>query len=270
MLWLSVIFGTLVGLSLGLTGGGGAIFAVPLLVYGLGLEPRAAVGVSLVSVGVTALVGFVQRWRMGQVELPTGLLFAGAGMVGAPAGAWLAGQIPEKFLLVLFAILMGVVAARMWPSASQSEELSGTVNWDDDRAATCQRDASGSLRLTSHCARLLVVIGIAAGVLSGLFGVGGGFIIVPSLVLFSRMPIRRAIGTSLLVITLISVSGVASHLFAGRSVPVEAAALFSIGGTIGMLIGNRLSRRLAGATLQRGFALVIVLVALFVLLRPMA
>jgi uncharacterized membrane protein YfcA len=267
---LAIALGIVVGLSLGLTGGGGAIFAVPLLVYGLGLEPRAAVGVSLVSVGMTALVGFVQRWRMGQVELPTGLLFSAAGMIGAPAGAWLSGQIPENVLLVLFAILMGAVGTRMWQSASRSGERSESVNADDEPAVTCQRDAFGTLRPTSRCARQLVVVGIAAGGLSGLFGVGGGFIIVPALVLFSRMPIRHAIGTSLLVITLVSVSGVASHLFAGRSFPVETAAVFSIGGTIGMLFGNRLSGRLAGATLQRVFATAMILVALFVALRSMA
>ena len=99
MLWLSLIFGAVVGLSLGLTGGGGAIFAVPLLVYGLGVDPREAIAISLAAVGATSLVGFLHRWKLGQVEIRTGLLFAVAGMVGAPVGTWIAGFLPETVLL---------------------------------------------------------------------------------------------------------------------------------------------------------------------------
>src|SRR5688572_7870911 len=117
---LSLIFGAVVGLSLGLTGGGGAIFAVPLLVYGLGVPAREAVGISLLAVGSTSLVGFVQRARRGLVEFPTGLLFAVAGMFGAPAGSWLANRMPETLLLSLFAILMLVIAVRMWSKSNDA------------------------------------------------------------------------------------------------------------------------------------------------------
>ena len=101
MLWLSLLFGAVVGLSLGLTGGGGAIFAVPLLVYGLGVPAREAVAISLAAVGATSFVGFLHRWKLGEVELRTGLLFAIAGMVGAPVGTWIAGFLPEAVLLVV-------------------------------------------------------------------------------------------------------------------------------------------------------------------------
>ena len=111
---LTVLCGAVVGLSLGLTGGGGAIFAVPLLVYALGVDPHAAIGVSLVTVGLTSFVGFAQRLRIGAVEIRTGLLFAVAGMLTAPLGAWLATRFPESLLLVTFALLMLVIAARMW------------------------------------------------------------------------------------------------------------------------------------------------------------
>jgi hypothetical protein len=120
MYWLLTLsFGGIIGFSLGLTGGGGAIFAVPLLVYGLGVAPREAVGISLAAVGVTSFVGFLGRWRAQKVEIRTGLVFAVAGMLGAPVGAWLSGLIPETVLLALFAMLMLIVALRMWSKASE-------------------------------------------------------------------------------------------------------------------------------------------------------
>lgn len=270
MLWLSLLFGAIVGLSLGLTGGGGAIFAVPMLVYGLGMGTREAVGISLASVGVTSFVGFLGRWRTGQVEIRTGLLFAIAGMVGAPVGSWLAGLIPETLLLTLFAFLMLFVAYRMWSKAVTESRVATAscpvVNPDED-GPSCRRDENGNLLLTSRCARLLLLVGLLTGVLSGLFGVGGGFVIVPALVLFSGMAIHHAIGSSLLVITLVSISGVASHLYAGRVIPLEITTWFVAGGVGGMIVGTQISRRLSGPTLQKGFAVAILAVAAFVLYR---
>ena len=269
-MWLlSLIFGSLVGFSLGLTGGGGAIFAVPLLVYGIGLPARAAVGVSLATVGATSAVGFLQRWRIGMVEFPTGLLFAGAGMIGAPLGAWLAEQIPGNVLLVLFAGLMLVVAVAMWRKAGSASSGLPVIHDGDDAGPTCRRDPQGVLRLTSRCALLLVAVGLATGVLSGLFGVGGGFVIVPALVFFSGMGMQRAIGTSLLVITLVSISGTTSHLLAGQDLPLETIALFTAGGVAGLFAGAWLARRIAGPTLQRVFAAAIVAVAAFVVVRTL-
>ena len=171
---------------------------------------------SLLTVGSTSLIGFVERARRGLVEFPTGLLFAVAGMVGAPVGALLADRLPEAVLLGLFAVLMLVVAARMWRKATDaSARLPVVADIDENSGPTCQRDPEGTLRLTSRCAMLLGVVGLGAGVLAGLFGVGGGFIIVPALVTFSGMGIQRAIGTSLLIITLISASGTASHVLGG-------------------------------------------------------
>lgn len=265
MIALASVLGALVGFSLGLTGGGGAIFAVPLLVYGLQMPAREAVGVSLLTVGGTALVGFVQRAGRGLVEFPTGLLFALAGMIGAPAGAWLAGQIPQAVLLGLFSLLMLVVAVRMWQQAASAER-----RWPataERGGPTCRRDPRGELRMTSRCALLLGLVGLGAGVLSGMFGVGGGFIIVPALVMFSGMRIERAIGTSLLVIALISAAGTASHLLAGKQLTLSIAGLFTLGSIAGLLAGSRIAHRLAGPTLQKTFASAIVAVALFVIVR---
>jgi uncharacterized membrane protein YfcA len=264
---LSVALGMIVGFSLGLTGGGGAIFAVPLLVYGLEVPSRAAVGVSLVTVCATALVGFLQHIRSRLVEFPTGLIFALAGMLTAPLGAWLARQMPESVLLVLFGCLMVVIAARMWFAAARGRRSPVCIPVDDDAGPTCRRDPEGVLRLTSRCAALLALAGLGAGVLTGLFGVGGGFIIVPALVSFSGMGIQRAIGTSLLVISLISISGIASYLASGVELPPQVTTLFLAGSLLGLVLGTELAKRLSGARLQQVFAAAIVFVGIFVIAR---
>src|SRR6056297_3124541 len=128
---LAILFGGIVGFALGLTGGGGGIFAVPLLVYGLSVAPREAVGISLAAVGGTALFGAVPRLFRGQVELRTGLLFAVAGMIGAPIGSYLSTLLPENVLLVLFAILMLIVAQRMWSKARHPDTPSGVCATED-------------------------------------------------------------------------------------------------------------------------------------------
>lgn len=264
---LSLIFGAVVGLSLGLTGGGGAIFAVPLLVYGLNVPTREAVGISLAAVGATSFVGFLSRWRLGQVEFRTGLLFAVAGMFGAPAGTWIAGLIPETLLLTMFAGLMVVVAIRLWQQASLPKIETTACPTDHLDGPTCQRDATGALILTSRCAVLLLIVGVITGVLSGLFGVGGGFVIVPALVLFSGMSIHRAVGTSLMVIALVSVSGVTSQLLAGRAISPVVTGLFVAGGIAGLFAGQWIGRRLSGPVLQKVFVVAILAVAAFVIVR---
>lgn len=265
MLSLSIVFGALVGFALGLTGGGGSLLAVPLLIYGLSIAPREAFGVSLAAVGATALVGVIPRIRAGQVEVGTGLLFAVAGMVGAPLGTWVAGLIPETVLLVLFSVLMLFVAWRLWSKAAQKDNaLAGAACEKDESRSTCQRTEDGKLRLTSRCAMLLGLVGLTAGFLSGMFGVGGGFVIVPALVLFSGMPIHKAVATSLLVIVLVSISGVASHFAAGRGISLEVTGLFVLGGVIGMSLGRVVSERLPAQVLQKVFASGIVAVAVFI------
>jgi uncharacterized membrane protein YfcA len=267
---LVILFGAVVGFSLGLTGGGGAIFAVPLLVYGLGVDPREAIGISLATVGATAAVGFLQRLRHGLVELKTGLLFAVAGMTTAPVGSWLAARMPESLLLVSFAVLMVVIAVRMWRKADDPAERSVLVAGADESGPTCRRDPEGVLHLTSRCALLLAAVGMGAGLLTGLFGVGGGFIIVPALVTFSCMGIQRAIGTSLLVISLVSVSGVASLFAQGSPIPLGTTVWFAVGSVVGLMVGSALAHRLGGSTLQKVFAAAILVVAVFVVFRNVA
>lgn len=270
MLGLAVLFGSVVGFALGLTGGGGGVFAVPLLVYGLAVAPREAVGISLASVGGTAIFGAVPRLVHGEVELRTGLLFAIAGMLGAPVGSYLSTMIPEQVLLVLFALLMLVVAQRMWTKACNPKLPSGVCVTENEVAtdrSACQRDSDGRLRLTSRCAQLLAVTGVMTGVLAGLFGVGGGFVIVPALVIFSGMAIHKAVGTSLFVIVLVSVSGVVSHIAHGNALAWDTTLQFMVGGCAGMWLGGMVAKRLKGPTLQKVFAIAVVLVAAFVMVK---
>ena len=263
----AIVAGIVVGLSLGLTGGGGAIFAVPLLVYWIGVEPSTAVGISLLTVAATAAVGVVERWRYGQVELPTGLLFAAAGMLTAPLGSWLGDQIPARPLLASFAVLMLVVAIRMWRKASEPAERLPPSAVIAGSGPACRRDPEGRLRLTSRCATVLAMVGLAVGLLSGLYGVGGGFLIVPALVTFASMGVPRAVGTSLLVMTLVGISGVAAHVADGRPLPLPIAIGFVAGSIPGLFIGSFLGRRLTGPLLARVFAVAIVCVAMFVIIR---
>jgi|TARA_B110000438_G_C15691179_1_gene596837 uncharacterized protein len=270
---LSLGFGAVVGFSLGLTGGGGSIFAVPLLVYGLGVEPREAVGISLAAVGTTALVGAIQRLRSHEVEIRAGLLFAGAGILGAPLGTWVGKFIPGTVLLVLFALLMLMVAVRMWLKASKKPEEAHIVrarsyqDLDDRGAPACRHNPGGRLEFTAKCTIVMSAVGLLTGVLSGLFGVGGGFIIVPALVFFSTMNIHRAVATSLLVISLISASGVASYLIAGESLALDITGFFVLGGVLGLGLGTILSHRLSGAKLQKIFALAMAGIALFIVIQ---
>jgi uncharacterized protein len=275
MILLSLIFGAIVGLALGLTGGGGAIFAVPMLVYGLGVDAREAVAVSLAAVGATALVGCLHRWRLGEVEPRTGLLFAVAGMAGAPVGTWIAGFLPEPVLLLSFAGLMVIVAVRMWQQAAHpvlpdTPQRAAESTADQATGPTCRRDAAGVLILGSRCAVLLLVVGVLTGLLAGMFGVGGGFVIVPALVLFSGMPIHRAVGTSLMVIALVSGSGLASQLWAGRTISLLLTLLFVAGGMAGLFAGQRIGRRLSGPRLQKIFVFAILAVAMLVIIRNLS
>jgi len=255
----TIVCGTVIGVSLGLTGGGGSIFAVPLLIYALQTGVREAVGVSLAAVGATALFGAIMQLRPGNVEVKTALIFAGAGMVGAPLGTGIGSRIPDAVTLSAFALLMVIVGFRMWRNKTP----------DNRRDATCARDETGMVTWTSRCFVFMCLTGFFVGVLSGIFGVGGGFIIVPALILVSGMAIHRAVASSLLVIALICVSGVASYLIQGEPFPLRLAFFFVAGGFLGMLGGGKLRTHLSPIMLRRVFAIGMWGVGVFVLSRSL-
>jgi len=225
--------------------------------------------IDAVAVAATAAVGAVERWRYGQVELPTGFLFAASGMVAAPLGGWLGTLIPEPLLLTAFAGLMLLIAVRMWAKASDPTERVSPAAADTGGGPACRRDPEGKLRMTSRCASVLTITGIAVGLLSGLFGVGGGFLIVPALVTFASMGVPRAVGTSLFVMTLVGAAGVVSQTAAGRSVPIDIASGFVAGSIPGLLAGSFIGRRFPGPLLSKIFAVAIMLVAALVLAKTL-
>lgn len=252
---LTLLCGLIVGLSLGLTGGGGSIFAVPLLLYVLGHPLREAVMVSLAVVGLTALYGaLVQR---SLVLWGAGAMLGVGGILGAPAGAWLGQLLPETLVLVIFAGLMGALGWRMWVGQ-------GTLDIPIAGVA-CRRGPDGILRFHWSCAGKLALAGVFTGILSGLFGVGGGFLVVPALLAVTGMPLPRALATSLIAIFLISLAGFFSNYVAVAAFPLAAAAWFLGGGLLGMTLGSWTKRYLSGPLLARIFAGAIVAVGLTVL-----
>jgi uncharacterized membrane protein YfcA len=261
-LLLATGFGLIVGLALGLTGGGGSIFAMPMLIYGLSVPPAEAVPISLVAVAMTALVGGLHAIRAQLVVWQPAIIFALGGIVGAPAGLAVAHFLASEWIVGGFAVLALVVGLVMWRRATAHPQQASAVRSEpaNERAGpVCVLAPDGKLRFTTPCALLLCLVGLGTGFLSGLFGVGGGFLIVPALVLVTRMGLHGAVGTSLLIISAIGFSGAAGALLQGR-IDWIILAPFVVGGAAGMIAGRRLAGRIAGPTLQKAFSALIVLV----------
>jgi len=157
----------------------------------------------------------------------------------------------------------------MWRMARNGEARLPPATVDAGGGPACRRDPEGKLRVTSRCASVLALVGLAVGLLSGLFGVGGGFLIVPALVTFAALGVPRAVGTSLVVMAIVSLTAVASQIAAGREIPLGIAAGFAAGSIPGLLAGSAIGRRLPGPLLTRGFAIAIALVAAFVIVREL-
>lgn len=267
---MAILFGILVGLALGLTGGGGSAFALPLLIYGLGMATKDAVVVSLAAVALTSAFGAVTAWRVGLVEWHPGIIFSFTGMLGAPLGLAIGKNLSESYLIMGFAVLVLLVAAAMWGKAVRSPAESAVVRAGiglgvEGSGPVCSYSPDGMLRFTARCNFVLAFVGLGTGFLAGLFGVGGGFIIVPALMFITKMRIHQAVATSLFVITLIGLAGVGSELVQGRTLPWQLTGLFVAGGLAGMGAGRLLASRMAGPTLQKLFAVAIAIMALFML-----
>jgi uncharacterized membrane protein YfcA len=248
---LSVASGSLVGFVLGLVGGGGSIIAVPLLLYVVGVtSPHVAIGTSAIAVSLSALANVVNHARAGTVKWPCAVTFSAAGIAGAFAGSSVAMKMPGELLLSLFGVLMLVV---------------GTVMF-------LKKDAEGNpdVRLSFSTARqllpLLLLIGVSVGSLSGFFGIGGGFLIVPGLMLATGMPIGNAIGTSLVAVAAFGAATAANFALSGL-VDWRIAGAFIAGGVLGGLAGSLAGRRIGKARkglLATIFALFVILTGLYV------
>ena len=259
--------GALVGLVLALTGAGGAILAVPLLVFGLHLSMAQAAPVGLLAVAVAAGLGAFLGWRERTLRYKAAGLMAATGLLASPAGLWLAQRLPNTPLMVVFAMTLGVVAWRTLRKAQR--ELRGEPD-ARPHAPPCRLDlATGRLHWTMPCARALAAAGAGAGFLSGLLGVGGGFVIVPTLLAVTDLPMKAVVATSMGVLALVSLGGVAGASVLGV-VPWAVALPFAAGAVAGLLAGRLFVARLAGPRLQQGFASLCAAVAVGLLARALA
>lgn len=260
----SALLGLLVGLILALTGAGGGILAVPLLVFGAGMKVAEAAPVALLAVGMAAALGAVLGLKAGLVRYRAALLVAAAGMLLAPAGLWAAHVADGRWLGLLFAATLLYVALRTYRQATGKLQASAAP------APACVRDpGTGRFVWTRPCARALALSGAAAGLLSGLLGVGGGFVMVPALQRYTDLAIKPAVATSLAVIAIISLGGVSAAAAQG-AIDWSRAAPFAAGALGGMLAGRSLAARVAGPQLQKTFAAVSALVAIGMAIKTLA
>jgi uncharacterized membrane protein YfcA len=246
---LQIISGLIVGLSLGLTGSGGSILAIPLLVYVLKVPVPEAIYISLLMVASIALFGAIRQHFSKSVDWKSAVLFSLMGMVIAPIVVHLSKSVDDNFRLMMFAGLMLFVSYRMISSGHQlPQEAQGQKSTSLLRSA---KIATG---------------GGAAGALSGFFGVGGGFIIVPLLTLIFKMPYRMAVGTSLACIFMISISAVSSAIISGTNINMPLFINFLIGGIIGIWSGSWLVDKLNNKHSKTIFAVLTVVMAVFMLI----
>ena len=250
---LAVLCGGFVGFALGLLGGGGSILATPLLLYVVGLDPHRAIGTSALAVSASALANFTAHYRAGNVRWRSAGLFALVGMLGAALGSEMGKAVDGGRLLFLFALLMLVVATRM------ARSKAGPSPCDvPPRHRYCNRTSMPRIAAAA----------LAVGALSGFFGIGGGFLIVPALLSATGMPMLFAVGSSLLAVGAFGLTTAANYALSGL-VDWPVAAETILGGCVGGWIGMRLACRLADARtlLNRVFAGLVCLVALYMLMR---
>lgn len=251
--------GFLVGVALGALGGGGSILAVPVLVFLVGLSPTSATSTSLVVVGVASLVGAYEHWRSGHVRVATGLVLGLVGIGGSIAGSTLNRRLDGDLLLLAFAGLTLVAAWRILvgcPSCTKVEYPTGEAE-----PGSAVRTRNRHITLTPVRLAKIAVAGTVVGFLTGLFGVGGGFIIVPVLALALEFPMPSAVGTSLLVIAVNSAAALAPRL--GGGIEWGTTAIFVVAATAGVMTGKRIADHLDSKSMQRWFAVLLVGVALY-------
>lgn len=251
--------GLLIGLAMGGLGGGGSVLAVPVLVYAVGQDPRTATTSSLLIVGLTSLVALLSHAREGRVRFGSGLLFGALGTAGSVAGSALSNRVPGPVLLVAFAALMAVVATLMFRHAGNGR----------NGAEPGTRPPEPILTLRPlHCACpravKLLVTATLVGLLTGFFGVGGGFAVVPALVLALGFPMPAAVGTSLLVIAVNSATALGARLVEGhQALDWSVIGAFTAAAVVGSLVGARVMTRTPPQRLIRAFAVLVAGVATY-------
>ena len=243
----------LVGIVLGLLGGGGSLLAVPIFLYVFHVPPKPAIAMSLVVVGMSALVGFLTHWRQGTVSMRVAVLFGALAMTGAFAGARLASHVPAPVQLSLFAAFALSAAVMMLRDSLRAP------------AAARVPPAEQHPRFSP----VLGVLAVAVGGLTALIGAGGGFLIVPALVLIGDVPVKAAVGSSLLIIAMNATSGVAGYL--GQvAFDWRLVGWFTSIAAVGAIAGTRLMRRLPAARIKQAFAIMILVLGTYLVIRSIA
>jgi uncharacterized membrane protein YfcA len=242
---LTVALAAVVGVTLGLLGGGGSILMVPLLVYVAGMDAKEAIAASLVVVGVTAAVSVIGHARAGRIRWRTGLLFGAAGMAGASAGGFLGGHLPGQLLMVAFALMMVATAVAM---------LRG------------RKDVAPSKAHAELPVGRVLLDGVVVGLVTGLVGAGGGFLVVPALGLLGGLPMGVAVGTSLLVIAMKSFAGLTGYL-ATVSIDWALVGAVTAAAVVGSLIAARLVDRIPADVLRKAFGWFVLAMGAFVLVQ---
>lgn len=260
---IAAILGVLVGAVLGLTGAGGGILAVPALVFGLGWSMQQAAPVALIAVAAGAALGAADGLRLGLVRYRAAALISVVGIAVTSLGVTAAHAVPQRVLLALFAAVMVVVAVRLL-------RRNGEPGVDDlhteSRLGRLHAD-TGRFVWNGPTTGVLIGIGALTGFMTGLLGVGGGFVIVPLLRRFTALTMHGIVATSLLVIAIVGVGGVATALLHGAQMPAVPTLLFTAATAVGMLGGRNASRRLSARHVQLGFATVLLIVAVALLAK---
>lgn len=245
----------LIGLSLGLIGGGGSILAVPILVYVLGLNAKTAIAMSLAIVGMVSLIGVIPHWRRGNVNLKTALSFAPPAMVGALLGSRLAALpfVTDTLQLICFAVMMLIASYFMirQPKTNLSNQA---------KLALPQKHQFPYPWLA------ITLEGLGVGILTGFVGVGGGFMIIPALVLLGGIPMKEAIGTSLLIISFNSATGFLGYLNQ-VNINWNLTLTFTAMAILGVIWGAYFSSKIQGAKLQKAFGYFLIAIAVFILIK---
>ncbi len=262
---ISPSLGILVGILMGLTGAGGGILSVPLLVFALHLPIAQAAPISLCAIALAAGVGALLGFKNKILRYKAAGLMAIFGLLFSPIGLWLAGKIPNSPLLIIFSLILFYVSTRLYRQAYK--EIHGMADFENKPPPPCLLDKSiGKLAWNIPCARALMFSGGLAGLLSGLLGVGGGFVIVPALKRYTDLPTKSIVATSLGVLAIVASGGTLFSVLSGNF-DLEIAAPFAIGALAGLLLGRAVGKKLSGPRLQQVFAITAFAVAISLLIK---
>lgn len=252
IIFLSIISGVIVGFSLGMIGGGGSVLAVPLLLYVVGIrDTHLAIGTSALAVGVIAGINLLSHKKLGNIRIKKGLFFAVPGIAGTLVGAQLGLWTPAENLLILFAGFMGVIGFLMLKRKATKHEVT---------------NGNSSLILLKKNVSLS---GFSVGVLAGYFGIGGGFLIVPTIMYSGGLNIIQAIGTSLVSVSSFGLTTAARYFVAGQ-VDIIIAALLIVGGVVGGYFGAKTSERIPKENLSKIFAALLFVIATYIVIRTIS